>query len=912
MYSKHCMYIKTLLFCFVAIVATSVGAQDNTTLTNVTTSNDMISDTIFVPVPNEKTNEELPVISYSLNSNKIYTIAEIKVSGLENSGYEDNMVISMSGLTVGQKIPAPGEEFSSAMKRYWNRGMFSDVSIRASKLTEDSIWVEILLKLTPTISTINYHGIKKGEREDIEAKIGVSRGFSITPNIRDRIHKRIKDYFDEKGFSNAEVDIRQSDDLSNEGKAILDIFVDKNEKTKISEIFITGNENLSDFEIKKAMKKTNEGFSLKKNPKLSLLKIFSTKKFVQEEYQNDLDNIVNKYREKGYRDAKIFSDSVVQIDDKRVSVYIDIEEGSKFYIRNISWVGNTLYPSSYLDYLLDMNPNDVYNQIKLEKRLNIDEDAVSNAYYNNGYIFSYMIPVEIYAENDSVDLEIRVNEGMQATINRIIISGNDRVYEDIVRRELLIKPGQLFSKEVLTNTYREIAQMGHFDPENMQPEYIPDEESGTVDISWALASKANDQVEFSAGWGQTGVIGRMSLKFSNFSVSNLLHPKTYKGVIPQGEGQTLTLSGQTNGKYYQSYSISFFDPWFGKKRPNSFQLSTYYMVTTQLDDRYYSSYYNPYYYGGYGGYGYGGYGGGYGDYYGGGSYAYDESKSMRIFGVQAGYGKRLSWPDYLFNLMADVSYQRYMLNNWGGYFPISDGNANSLSLGLTFSRNSTSNPIYTRYGSQFSLSVNFTPPYSLFDNRDYASMSSDDSRKYEWIEFHKWKFRGKLFIPLANPELVKRTPVMMSRVEYGFLGAYNSNKRTPFETFYVGGDGMTGYSSMYATEIIGLRGYENGSLTPYGREGYAYSRLALEFRYPLMLEQTSTIYLLAFLEAGNAWTNIQTFNPFDLKRSAGVGARIFLPMIGLMGIDWGFGFDRPTPSSPISKSQFHFILGQEF
>ena len=879
------MYKKFLLFCLTALIATFVKAQNDS-------------------IPTAE--EPLPVVSYSLNNNNTYTIAGIKVRGLENSGYEDYVLIGISGLAVGQKVSVPGEDFTSAMNKFWKHGLFSDVKILATKLTNDSVWVEIRLKPTPTISSINYLGIKKGERDDIEAKIGVAKGSPITPNIINRIRKRIKDYFDEKGFNNAVITIRQSDDLANEGKAILDITIDKSEKTKIKQIIITGNSNLSELDLKMAMKKTNEGVNFKrliKSPKFWAIKLFATKKYVAEEYKNDLDNIISKYNEKGYRDAKILSDSVTTVDDKHVAVHIDLSEGEKYYIRNITWVGNTLYPSTYLDYILNMQPKDVYNQKKLEDRLHKDDDAVSNVYYNHGYIFSQLQPVETYIENDSVDLEMRVYEGIQATIRRVIITGNDRVYEDIVRRELLTKPGQLFSKEAIMNSMREVAQMGHFDPESIKPNPVPDEESGTVDITWGLTSKANDQVEFSAGWGQTGVIGRMSLKFSNFSFNNLLHFRNYKGIIPQGEGQTLTLSGQTNGKYYQSYSISFMDPWFGGKRPNSFQLSAYYMITTQLDSRYYNSYYNPYY-----NYGSSYYSGG--DYSGG--YAYDTNKSMKIFGLSAGYGKRLSWPDYLFNFLLELSYQKYMLNNWGGYFPISNGNANSLSLGLTLSRNSTDNPIYTRSGSQFSASVQLTPPYSLLDHRDYASMSSDDPKKYEWIEFHKWKFKSKMFLPLANPEAVKRTPVLMSRVEYGFLGYYNPNKRTPFETFYVGGDGMTGYADIYATETIGLRGYENGSLTPYGSEGYAYSRLSLELRYPLMLEQTSTIYVLGFLEAGNAWHDIQTFNPFDLKRSAGFGARIFLPMIGLMGIDWGYGFDRPTPGAAISKGQFHFILGQEF
>jgi outer membrane protein insertion porin family len=443
---------------------------------------------------------------------------------------------------------------------------------------------------------------------------------------------------------------------------------------------------------------------------------------------------------------------------------------------------------------------------------------------------------------------------------------------------------------------RELAQMGHFDPENLTPDVQPDPEAGTVDIAYNLVSKANDQVEFSAGWGQTGVIGRLSLKFTNFSLKNMLNPGTYKGIIPQGEGQTLTLSGQTNGRYYQSYSISFMDPWFGGKRPNSLSVGAYYMVQTGVNSNYYNNY----------NYGYG-YGSGYNSY----STVYNENESMKIVGLSVGYGKRLTWPDDYFQAMAEISFQRYMLKDWR-YFIISNGNCNNLALNLTLSRNSTDNPLYTRRGSQFSASVSLTPPYSLWDNKDYASMSDTDGSKYTWVEYHKWKFKGKIFMPLASPEYVKRTPVLMSRIEYGFVGSYNADKRSPFETFYMGGDGMTGYSSTYATETIGLRGYENGSLTPYGSEGYAYSRLALELRYPFLLEPTSTIYGLGFVEAGNAWHDIKQFNPFELKRSAGFGVRIFLPMIGLMGIDWADGFDSATPTSGRSGSRFHFILGQEF
>jgi outer membrane protein insertion porin family len=866
----------------------------------------------FSPLFAQET-EETPVITYSLNDNKKYAIADIKVTGVESYGYEDYVLIGISGLSVGDKVSVPGDEITGALKAFLKHGLFSWGQILATKQTADSVWLEIKLKPNPLISNINFTGVKKSEREELEAKIGMARGTQLTPNLINRAKKRVKDYFDGKGFSNAEVRIQQKIDVANEGKVIMDITVNKNEKTKIQNIYITGNEKLSDYQLKMAMKKTNEGFSLKKRPKLSIRKLFSTKKFIKEEYDADMNNLIQKYNEKGYRDAYIVSDSVASIDDKHVDIYLTVDEGDKYYLRHINWVGNTLYPADGLDFVLNMKSGDVYNQKKLNERLQSDDDAVANIYYNNGYIFSQLDPVEVYIENDSVDLEIRVMEGPQATLNRIMINGNDRLYEDIIRRELVTKPGQLFSKETLMRSAREIAQMGHFDPESMDIQPVPDPEAGTVDINYNLTSKANDQIEFSAGWGQTGVIGRLSLKFSNFSFNNLLHPSTYKGLIPQGEGQTLTLSGQTNGRYYQSYSVSFLDPWFGGKRPNSLSLGGYYMVQTGVDSRSYSSMYDPYSYGGYYGSGYGnGYSSGYGY-----TPAYDDNQYLKILGLSAGYGKRLNWPDNYFTFMTDLSYQHYWLKNWS-YFPVNNGSANSLTLGLTLGRSSIDNPLYTRSGSTFSLSVNATPPYSLWDGVDYGSLAKSDPKMFKWIEYHKWKFKGKIFIPLANKEKVKRTPVLMNRIEYGFLGTYNSKKYNPFETFYMGGDGMSGYSSVYANEIVGLRGYESGSLTPYGSEGYAYTRLAMELRYPFMLEQTSTIYGLVFVEAGNAWNDIRSFNPFDLKRSAGVGVRIFLPMIGLMGIDWAYGFDAPVKSlyplvtNKISGSKFHFILGQEF
>ena len=857
---------------------------------------------------------ELPVISYSLSPRK-YKIADIKVRGVEKT-YEDYVLIGFSGLSVGDEITVPGDEITGAVKAFWKHGLFSDVKILATKIEGDQIWLEIQLKQRPRISEVNYHGIKKGEREDLESKLGMKKGFQITPNVIDRAKILIKKFFDGKGFKNVDVDIQQKDDLAHEGEVILDIFIDKNEKTKIHRIYFDGNKALSARVLKKAMKKTNEKFSFYNDWKSSILEMFSTKKFTTEEYENDKKNIISKYNEHGYRDAVLLMDSVVNFNEKKVDIFLKVDEGQQYFLKDIRFVGNTKYSTDYLSAVLGMKPGEVYNQKKLDERLTSDDDAVSNVYFNDGYLFFNADPVETDVQNDSIALEIRITEGPQATINRVIINGNDRLYEDIIRRELRTKPGQLFSREDLMRSIREIAQMGHFDPENMNPRPIPNAENGTVDIEYNLVSKANDQVEFSAGWGQTGVIGKLSLKFTNFSMKNFLNPKTYKGIIPQGEGQTLTLSGQTNGRYYQAYSISFMDPWFGGKRPNTLSVSAYFSKQTDISSNYYrnnsSYYYNPYsYYGGYGGYG--GYGyGGYGNYYGNyNNYelALDPDKSMMVFGLSAGYGKRLSWPDDYFQFMATLSYQIYKMHDWN-YFLIQNGTSHNVNLEFLLQRSSIDNPLYTRRGSQFALSLALTPPYSLFDNKDYAAMDQYDEQKYKLIEYYKWKFKAKVFTPLA-PMTVKRTPVLMARAEFGFLGAYNKNKRSPFETFYVGGDGMSGYSSPYATETIGLRGYENGSLS---YNANAYSRLSMELRYPFILEPSSTIYGLAFVEAGNAWEDMKDYNPFNLKRSAGIGVRIFLPMIGLMGIDWAYGFDVPNINTDgkRSGSNFHFIIGQEF
>ncbi len=833
-------------------------------------------------------------------------IGGIKVEGVDN--YEDYILIGISGLTVGEQISVPGDEITQAIKRYWRHGLFSSVRIEADSIADNKVFLKIVLAMRPRVSQVNINGVKKSERDDLDAKMGLIKGNQITPNMVDKAKIVIKRYFDDKGFKNADVDIVQRDDSTRKDEIIVDVNINKNEKVKVRKIYITGNEHI-------ARKKFDGGFFsgglLKKTNEKGFKSLFKAKKFIAEKYEEDKARVIEKYNELGFRDAMIVADSVVDAGDNLVDVYIHLDEGQKYYVRNISWVGNTVYPTEGLNRVLRMEKGDVYNTKHINSRLQSDDDAVGNYYYNQGYVFSRVTPTEINIDGDSIDLEIRITEGPQAYINKIKIYGNTRVYEEVIRRELTLKPGDLFNMDAFKESYQKLGQMGHFDPENIDFKPVPDQTNGTVDLNLGLTPKASDQVEFSLGWGQTGIIGKIGLKFTNFSMRNLIgKDRNHRGILPQGDGQEFSISGSTNGSYYQSYSVSFFDPWFGRKRPNSLSVSAFFSRQTDISSRYYNSgYYNNMMSSMYG----------YGSYYNNydyGSY-YDPDKYIQLFGLSVGWGKRLNWPDNNFYFQTTLGYTRYMLKDWD-YFLIKNGNCNNVNLTFSLSRNSIDNMIYPRRGSTISASVTFTPPYSLFDGIDYenmstnsasASYSSDMQKKYKWIEYHKWKFNSKFYTPLSG---AKKCFVLMTRMDFGFLGHYNKYKKSPFETFYVGGDGMSGYSTSYYQETIGLRGYDNGALTPYGYEGYAYSRMSLELRYPLMLENSTNIYALAFVDAGNAWTDIKKFNIFDMKRSAGVGVRIFLPMVGLMGIDWAYGFDNVYGSKNYSGSQFHFILGQEF
>lgn len=841
---------------------------------------------------------------------KTYEIAGIRTSGLKTA--DDYVVIGYSGLSIGDKIEIPGQEITDAVRRFWRQGLYSKVRINVDKIAGDKVWLDIELQQQPRLSEIKFEGTKGSEKKDILERLSMVEGQQLTPNIINRAKQIVENYYEKKGFKNVSVNIRQSNDLSKENHSILTFVIQKNAKVKVHKIYIDGNKVMSDRKIKRAMKKTTE--------KNDILKLFSQKKFVESDYEDDKQRIIDKYNELGYRDAKIVHDSVAKYDDKTVDVFLDVDEGKKYYISAIDWVGNTVYPTETLNAVLGMYPGDVYNQKMLNKRTNEDEDAVSSLYTDNGYLFFNLVPIEEQIHGDSIALQMRVIEGPQARINRVVINGNDQLYEKVIRRELRVRPGELFSKSDLMRSAREIAAGGHFNPENMDIRPEPNESDGTVDIVFNLESKANDKVQLSFGWGQTGITGQLALSFSNFSMKNLFNPSAYKGIIPRGDGQTFSISAQTNAKYYQSYGISFFDPWIGGSRPNSLSISADYSRSTGINSDFYSkrwanAYQNAYYYGGYGY----NYNNNY-DYY---QDAYDPNKVLQTAGVSVGFGTRLSWPDDYFQFQAMLSYRWYYLKEWYYISPVfQNGTSNAFTLGLNLSRTSIDNPIYTRRGSSFNLNFTCTPPANLFGKKNWAKlaeMSTDTnlsadqrqdatSQMYRWLDYWKLTFKSKTFTPLTDPD-GKWTLVFMTRADFGIIGSWTKHLRTPFETYYFGGDGMSG-GYTYATETVAMRGYENGQFTPSRSEGYAYAKYTFELHFPFLLQPSTTIYAIAFAEAGNCWTTAKAFNPFDLKRSAGVGARVYLSVLGFLGIDWAYGFDKVWGTR--GGSQIHFVLGQEF
>ena len=798
-----------------------------------------------------------------------YVIADVTVSGIEF--IQKEVLVSLSGLKPGNKITLPGDDVTKVLKKFWSQGLFSDAMITAKQIRNDSVWIDIYLTERSRMSQLDIEGISKSEIQDVLEKINLNRGQQVTDDIMDNTRRIIREHFIEKGFLNTDVSIRLEDDTMRINMVRMIIDVNKNDRVKIDEIYFTGNKAFKPAVLRRKMKDT----------KKVNINFFKASKLVSESFKEDKKKLIEFYNENGYRDAKVLSDSVAFLpgSDKRLNLYINLEEGNQYYFGDITWVGNTKYPAELLDAVLGIEKGDIFDQTLLDERLFVDEDAVNGVYLDNGYLFFSLTPVEVSVEDDTIDFEMRIYEGEIATIDKVIITGNDRTNEHVVRREIRTLPGDKFSKSELIRTVRELANLGHFDPEQIEPNPIPNQAEGTVDIEYKLVERATDQLEVSGGYGAGMLVATVGIRFSNFAIGRIFDPKAWRPV-PSGDGQTFSIRAQTNGKVYQSYNFSFVEPWFGGKKPNSFSISGYYSKMNR----------NPY-----------------AAIWGGGKDIADEYYS--VIGASIGLGKRLSWPDDYFTLYTGFSYQRYRVKDYPGLFLVSNGYFNNFSFTGTVGRSSISQPIYPRQGSTLSLSLQITPPYSLFNpGVDYANIADED--KYKWVEYHRWWFKADWYHQLLGDL------VLMARFQYGYLGHYNKDiGPSPFEGFDLGGDGLSGYN-IYGREVIAQRGYPNRSLTPYdangNKSGNVYTKYTLELRYPVSLNPSATIFVLGFLEAGNAWVSMDQFNPFNTKRAMGVGIRAFLPMFGLLGIDWGWGFDGyPNHPAP-SQSQFHFTIGQQF
>lgn len=864
---------------------------------------------LFLPELKAQTNSQNNALNnISYQSPKTYTLGGITVSG--NSYVDKSVVIMLSNLQVGKQISIPGDDITQAIQNLWKQGLFDDVQILATKIQNDSVYLDIQLDEKPRMNKYIFKGIKKSAQDDLKDKINLTKGDVVTNHLIMRTIHIIKDYYNDKGYLNAKVAIDQKK-LGNDQSHFVNLYINihKNSKVKVAVINVFGNKAFTKDKITGAMKDTRavghfnplvpiphligsvtkDLFTLKwgKIPDHLLnyalknynIRIFKSAKFIQSKFNDDLTKIIDKYNKEGYRDAQILSDSVYRIDNNHVGINLYVSEGPKYYYRKITWVGNTVYPSRFLSNVLGIKAGDVYNKKLLQTNLNYNESGldVSSLYMDNGYLFFNATPVETYVGNDSIDLEIRIHEGKQARINKVTVSGNTKTNDHVVIRELRTRPGQLFSRRDVIRSTRELANLKYFNAQNLKPDIKPNPTDGTVDINYAVEETSADQLELSGGWGYGRLIGTVGVSFNNFSLRNFFNKKAWRPV-PSGDGQKLSIRFQSYGQGYVNWSVSFTEPWLGGKKPNSLTLSYYrsLFAYTGLD-------------------------------------AYGNSVDSRfsIHGFQVGLGKRLTWPDDLFTLYQALEVQLYDLKNYASIFSVGNGNGryNNIDYNIVFGRNSVDQPIYPRSGSDVSLSLQLTPPYSLFSkNTDYANMT--DQEKYKWIEYYKWKFKAYWYFEVA-PKLV-----LVPKIRFGYLGTYNNKLGvTPFQRFYLGGDGLSGYSNYDGREIIGMRGYANETVTPeYYKNtnvgGTIFSRYTLELRYPISLAASSTIYVQAFVEAGNAWLGNKNFNPFDVKRSAGVGARIYLPMFGMLGLDWAYGFD-PIPGLPSANgSHFHFSMNQ--
>ena len=802
-------------------------------------------------------------------SPKEYEIGGVTISGVQY--LDQNVLLYLTGLEIGKTISVPGQEIADAIKKLWEQGLFSDVKISVTNTIGNKIFLDIYLEERPRLSKFSFKGVKKGEADDIREQIKLTKGSQVTENMKLTSERYIKDFFIDKGYFNTEVNIIEEQDSSLANSVSLVFDIKKNQRIKINDIIFEGNNSIKDAKLRRKMKETK---------RKTWYNIFKASKFIPKNYAEDKKKIIEKYNEEGYRNALITYDSISPYDEKTINLYIGIEEGHKFYFRNISWLGNTMYSSEQLSHVLGIKKGDVYNSKVLDEKLLYDPAGVMALYQDNGYLFSNVQPVEVLVENDSIDLEMRIYEGKQATVNRVTLVGNTRTNDHVIMREVRTRPGSLYNRSEVQRTIRELAQLGYFDPEKLNVDFNPDPVSGTVDLEYTVEEKPSDQIQVSGGYGSGMFVGTLGVTFNNFSLRNILNFKSYRP-LPTGDGQRLSIQASASGLWYQNYSFSFVDPWFGGKKPNSFSLSVYHSNVRQYTSK---------------------------------EEAKEDRKTFRVTGAGIGLGQRLQVPDDYFTLYLELSYKRYNINNYSDYAMIfKQGVANNLSIKAVLGRSSSGpNPIFPTMGSEFSVSAELTPPYSCMNGKDYTDPNMTLQERYKWIEYHKYKASAKWFTTLFGPkDGSSRALVLVTKAEFGLLGRYNKNVgKSPFEYFQLGGDGLYGYN-LYGAENIGLRGYSNQSLTP-AANGYVYNKYTVELRYPMSLNPNATFYAIVFAEAGNCWHSIENFRPFDVKRSAGVGVRVYMSMIGLIGVDWGYGFDEVPGATGANGSQFHFVIGQNF
>ncbi len=849
-----------------------------------------------------------------------YTIAGIEVKGIDI--LDKNAMISISGLKVGDKIKIPGDAISGAIRKIWKYGLVGDITIQVDRIEGSNIYLVIELAERSRLNAFYFVGIGKTQESGLKDELNLIRGKIVNDAMVRNTELAVKKYFVKKGFLNTQVKIVQELDTLNDGIK-LRIEVDPKSKVKINKISFEGNENISDAALKKRLKKTKEHprFVLHRTilrnlfqPKKYLgrayevswsdvkefindnvkLNVFVSSKFIRSEYDEDKQKLIDYYNSKGYRDAEILEDTIYKFNDRTINIGFKIYEGPKYYFRNILWTGNYVYTNQQLSSVLSISKGDVYNKELIQRKLTFNPKGldISGLYMDDGYLFFHVNPVEVAVSGDSIDVEMRIFEGEQATIDEVTISGNNRTSDHVIRRELMTIPGDKFRRSDIIRTQQSLSQLGYFAPEKVNPNLQPNQAEGTVDIDWQVEEQSNDQVELSGGWGgYYGFVGTLGLTFNNFSLRNIPNIKNWKP-LPVGDGQRLQLRVQANGRQYQSYSFSFTEPWLGGRKPHSLTVSLNSSVQRSL----YGFYSIP--------------------------DPTDETPTLKVNSVTVGLGRRLEWPDNYFTLTNSISALKYTLNNWySGGLGFRDGDANSITFNTTLSRRSVNEIMYPSQGSEVSLSLTLTPPHSLWRDIDYATATN--AEKFSWIEFHKWMFDAKYYLPLDN----KKKLVVEAKAHFGFIGSYTDKAGIgPFERFFLGGDGLAGgfNSFLLGQEIIGLRGYENNKVTPplydrYGtinigdnvQGGIVYDKLGLELRYPVTTGSAATIYGFVFTEAGNNWNNYEDFNPFKLYKSAGFGARIFMPAFGLIGLNWGYGFDKLPYASERSGSHFHFTIGQQ-